>query len=190
MVLRARSETPLQQRRRRQQTGKHGPHRVRRALVAFLTTLAVGALLWFINVLRTDVVTALVLALAVGAVITLLTWVMSEEGPRLTRAHWFASMREESVRPGALDYRMLRLRRDLRDATERNDRTDEIFPVVRDLVAERLRANHGLDLVTDWDEARAVIHPDLAAYLSDPPTGTARRSKRQLARALDRIEEL
>lgn len=190
MVMRARSESPLHQSRRGQQTVDGSQHRVRRALLAFVATLAVGALLWFINVLRTDLLTALVLALAVGAVVTLLTWVMSEESPRLTRAHWFASMREESVRPGALDYRMLRLRRDLRDATERNDRTDEIFPVVRDLAAERLRANHGLDLVDDRDEAHALIHPDLVKYLSDPPTGTAKRSKRQLARALDRIEEL
>lgn len=190
MVLRARSESPMHQGRRGQKTVDGSQHRVRRAAVAFVATLAIGALLWFINVLRTDVVTGLVLALAVGGVVTLLTWVMSEESPHLKRAHWFASMREESVRPAALDYRMLRLRRDLRDATERNDRTDEIFPVVRAIAAERLRANHGLDLVTDWDEARAVIHPDLMKYLSDPPTGTAKRSKRQLTQALDRIEEL
>lgn len=161
-----------------------------RAVVAFVVTMAVGALLWYINVLRTDVVTALVLAFAVGSVVTLLTWVMSEESPRLTRAYWFPAMREESVRPTALDYRLLRLRRDLRDTVERSDRHDEIFPVLRDLAAERLQTNHGIDLGADPKAAEAVMHPDLVKYLSKPPTGTQKRSKRELSRALDRIEEL
>ncbi|WP_109474426.1 hypothetical protein [Ornithinimicrobium cavernae] len=164
--------------------------RLRRALVAFVVTGAVGLLLWYLNVLRFDLVTAVVVALAVGAVVTLLTWVMSEESPRLKPAYWFATVREESVRPAALDYRMLRLRRDLRDATERNDRVDEIFPVVRALAAERLLAHHDIDLATDREAAEAVMHPELTTYLSRPPVGTGRRSKRDIDRALDRIEEL
>lgn len=163
---------------------------IRRAVLAFLGTAVVGALLWYINVLRYDLVTAVVIALAVGCVVTLLSWVMSEESARLKPAYWFASIREESVRPAALDYRMLRLRRDLRDATERSDRTDEIFPVVRALAAERLLARHDVDLDADPVRARELMHPDLTKYLSHPPTGTAKRSKRDLNRALDRIEEL
>jgi hypothetical protein len=159
-------------------------------VVAFVATMAVGALLWYINVLRTDMTTALVLAFAVGAVVTLLTWVMSEESPRLKRAYWFPAMREESVRPTALDYRLLRLRRDLRDTLERSDRHDEIFPVLRSLAADRLQVNHGVDLATDRAAAEAIMHPDLVRYLAHPPTDTRKRSKRQLTRALDRIEEL
>lgn len=164
--------------------------RVRRALGAFLATAAIGTLLWFINVLRFNLAAAVVLAVLVGAVVTLLSWVMSEESARLKPAYWFATTREESVRPAALDYRMLRLRRDLRDATERSDRTDEIFPVIRALAAERLLTDHGIDLDTEPEAAAAVLHPDLLRYLSRPPTGTAKRSKRDIARALDRIEEL
>lgn len=167
-----------------------GRHRVRRAIVAFLSTAAVGALLWFINVLQFDLPTALLVAVLIGVVLTLLTWVMAEESPRLKAAYWFASMREESVRPGALDYRMLRLRRDLRDATERSDRTDEVYPVIRQLTAEKLLAVHDIDLSADPAAAEAVLPPDLAAYLAKPPTGTSRRSKRDIHRALDRIEDM
>ncbi|MCK0111552.1 hypothetical protein MWU75_05295 [Ornithinimicrobium sp. F0845] len=164
--------------------------RFTRAIASFLATAVVGAVLWYINVLRFDLTVAVVIALLVGAVVTLLSWVMSEESVRLKPAYWFASMREESVRPAALDYRMLRLRRDLRDATERSDRTDEIYSVIRSLAAERLMANHGIDLDADPDGAAAMMHADLIKYLSKPPTGTAKRSKRDIARALDRIEEL
>lgn len=165
-------------------------HRSRRAILAFLGTAVVGALLWFVNVLRFDLPTALIIALMIGTVVTLLTWVMAEESPRLKAPYWFATNREESVRPAALDYRMLRLRRDLRDATERSDRTDEIYPVVRSLAAERLLANHDIDLDSAPEAAAQVMGPRLTAYLTHPPTGTGRRSKRDIDRALDRIEEL
>lgn len=164
--------------------------RVRRAVLAFLATAVVGGVLWYINVLRYDLATAIVIALTIGSVVTLLTWVMSEESPRLKAPYWFSPLRQESVRPAPLDYRMLRLRRDLRDATERSDRTDEIFPVIRALAAERLMTRHDLDLDTEPEAARRVMHPDLTTYLSKPPTGTAKRSKRDITRALDRIEEL
>lgn len=163
---------------------------VRRALLAFLGTAVVGVVLWFVNVLDFHLATALVLALVVGSVVTLLSWVMSEDTARLKPAHWFATLRQESVRPAALDYRMLRLRRDLRDALERNDRTDEIYPVVRGLAAERLQARHDIDLDGDPKAAAAVMTPALTSYLSTPPTGTEKRSKRDLAKALDGIEEL
>lgn len=165
-------------------------HRLRRAVLAFVATALIGSILWFVNVLRYDLTSALILAFAVGSVVTLLTWVMAEESPRLKTAYWFATMREESARPGALDYRMLRLRRDLRDATERSDRADEIYPVIRGLAAERLRAHHDVDLDRDPDRAADLMGPVLTAYLNKPPTSTARRSKRDMNRALDRIEEL
>ena len=164
--------------------------RIRRAVLAFLATIAVGALLWYLQVLRYDIPSTLVVTLSVGAVVAILSWVMAEESPRLKAAYWFATNRQEAVRPGALDYRLLRLRRDLREATERTDRSDEIFPVIRALAAERLLAHHDIDLETDPDGAAAVMHPTLTAYLSHPPTSTARRSKRDIDRALDRIEEL
>lgn len=164
--------------------------RPRRTAQAFLATAVVGGILWYIGVFRFDLATSLVLALAVGSVISLLTWVMSEAGPRLSAAYWFASMREEAVRPAALDYRMLRLRRDLRDATERTDREDLIFDTIRAIAAERLAAHHDIDLDTQPEVAAQVMHRDLTHYLSHPPTGTGKRSKRDIDRALDRIEEL
>lgn len=164
--------------------------RIKRAVLAFLATAVVGGILWYINVLRYDLAVAIVLAIAIGTVVTVLTWVMSEESPRLKAAYWFSPLRQESVRPAPLDYRMLRLRRDLRDATERSDRTDEIFPIIRELAVERLRAKHDIDLAADPEAARKIMHPDLTKYLSNPPTGTAKRSKRDINRALDRIEEL
>lgn len=164
--------------------------RPRRAAQAFLATAVIGAILWYIGVFRFDLATSLVLAVAVGSVVALLTWVMSEESPRLSAAHWFASMREEAVRPAALDYRMLRLRRDLRDATERTDREDLIFGTVRAIAAERLAAHHGINLDTEPERAAQVMHRDLTHYLTHPPTGTGKRSKRDIDRALDRIEEL
>lgn len=164
--------------------------RTRRALLAFLWTALAGALLWFLNVLRFDLVTALVFAVTVGSVVTLLTWVMAEAGPQLKAANWFATLREESVRPAALDYRMLRLRRDLRDATERSDRDDEIYPIIRALAAEHLRARHDIDLDSTPAAAAEIMGPQLTAYLDHPPTGPGRRSKRDINRALDRIEEL
>lgn len=165
-------------------------HRARRAALAFLGTAVVGVVLWFVNVLRFDLTTALILALTIGTILSLLTWVMAEESPRLKAPYWFATNREESVRPAALDYRMLRLRRDLRDATERSDRTDEIHAVIRGLAAERLLANHDIDLEVTPDGAAEVMGPRLTAYLTHAPTGTGRRSKRDIDRALDRIEEL
>lgn len=170
--------------------GRRRWDRARRTATAFVLTAIAGLVLWYINVLRVDLTTALVITVVVGAIVTLLTWVMSEESPRLKPAYWFASMRQESTRPSAMDYRIMRLRRDLRDATERSDRTDEIFPLVRALAAERLAAHHDIDLATDPDAGQALMHPDLVKYLSHPPTDTHKRSKREIARALDRIEEL
>lgn len=164
--------------------------RTRRALLSFLWTALAGALLWFLNVLRFDLATALIIAFTVGTVVTLLTWVMAEASPQLKAANWFATLRQESVRPAALDYRMLRLRRDLRDATERSDRVDEIYPIIRALAAEQLQARHDVDLDATPAAAAEIMGAQLTAYLDHPPTGTSRRSKRDISRALDRIEEL
>lgn len=173
-------------------TRARGPrtHRVRQVVVAGLITAGTGAVLAVVGVLRHDLPTTVLLVAVVGVVVSLLTWTLAEHGTRLSAPYWFASTREEAVRPAPLDYRMLRLRRDLRDALERSDREDEIYPVVRQLAAERLRARHDLDLDTQPEEAATVLHEQLTRYLTHPPQGTGKRSKRDLTRALDRIEEL
>lgn len=164
--------------------------RVRQVVLAVVATAGIGAILSAVGVLQEDLATTILVVAVVGAVVTLLTWTFAEHGLRLGTPYWFASTREESVRPATLDYRMLRLRRDLRDALERADREDQIYPVVRQLAAERLRARHQLDLDRQPEEAAVVMHEQLTRYLTRPPKGTEKRSKRDLTRALDRIEEL
>lgn len=163
---------------------------VGRVVSALAGTVLVGSLLWYIGVLRHGYPASLLLALAFGAVICLVVWTAQEHSPRLEAATWFSTRREESTAPSSLDYRMLRLRRDLRDALERDDRADEVFGLVRDLAAERLQARHGVDLTTDPEAAARLMTPGLSAYLARPPEGTRRRSPRDLDRAIYGIEEL
>jgi len=84
----------------------------------------------------------------------------------------------------------VRLRRDLRDAVERDDRSDEIYPVLRGLAAERLRAHHQIDLDTEPERARQVVDADLWRYLTTPPTDTRKRSRTSLQTAIEGIENL
>jgi hypothetical protein len=163
---------------------------VGRVVAAVVGSAVVGSLLWYVGVLPHGYPASLMLSLGFGLVVFLVVWTAQEHGPHLEAAAWFTSRREEAAPPTSLDYRMLRLRRDLRDALERNDRTDDIYALVRELAAERLSAHHDLDLSTQPEEAVRVLTADLTAYLNRPPRGTERRSRRQLERAIDGIEEL
>ena len=132
--------------------------------------------------------TALTTLAALAA--ALVPWALSRTSRYAERAYWASTPRQESVPPAALDYRLVRLRRDLRDALERDDRADEIHPLLRELTRERLEALHGIDLDTDPEAARAVMDPHLWRYLTHPPTDERRRSKSALHTAIEGVEKL
>ena len=150
----------------------------------------IGLLLWYVNSLRHGVVLSAGVVASVTAVVALLVWTTGEHGQRLQAASWFPSRREEATPPSSLDYRLLRLRRDLRDTTERNDREDCIYPQIVELTQERLQSGHGIDLHAEPDRAGEVLHPELVKYLTHPPHGTGKRSRRELHTVIQRIEEL
>lgn len=75
----------------------------------------------------------------------------------------------------------MRLRRDVRDTAERNDRPDTIAPLLFELATARLQARHGFNVHdADTEAARRLLPPDLHSYLLAAGSGTARRSKREL----------
>lgn len=153
-------------------------------------TLLMGAVLFYVGSLRYSIPEA-VLAVLLGAlVLALVPWAISGTGSQAQRAFWVSTPRTEAAPPSALDYRLVRLRRDLRDAVERDDRSDEIYPVLRDLAAERLLSTHGIDLDTEPERAREVTDPHLWHYLTHPPTDTRKRSRSSLHAAIEGIEKL
>lgn len=163
---------------------------VARVLGALVVSAGLGGVLWYVGVLPHDLAPSLALSLGFGLVVFLVVWTAQEHGPHLEVALWHRPRHQEHEPVAALDYRMLRLRRDLRAALERNDRPDEIYPLVVELTAERLAARHEIDLRTQPERAREVLPAGLTAYLTRPPKGTERRSRRQLERAIQGIEDL
>lgn len=165
------------------------PHRRLRGLLPTLAlALVVGALLWYVGSLPHSV-PEVVLVVALGAAVLTLSQRMLT-GLHVERAHWVSAPRQDSVPPSALDGRLVRLRRDLRDALSREDRADEIHPLLRELTAERLRARHDIDLDAEPERARAALDPRLWTYLSRPPTDPRRRSRGTLEHAIEGIEKL
>jgi hypothetical protein len=167
------------------------PRDLRRLLVPGLVLAALaGGVLWFVGSLPHSLPQVVLVVLLAGAVGVLLVWALGHTGRHLEPAYWASTPRQESVPPTAMDYRLVRLRRDLRDALDRDDRPDLVYPVLRELTQERLRAHHDLDLDTQPEQARAVLDPQLVRYLSTPPTDTRRRSKALLHSAIEGIEKL
>lgn len=166
------------------------PHLRRSALLAIAATLVVGSTLYYIGSLPytlPQVVLAVVLG---GTVATLTGWSLARTSEEVEQAYWVSTPRQEAVPPAALDYRLVRLRRDLRDALERDDRSDHIYPVIRELTAERLRARHDIDLDAQPDRAQQVLDPQLWRYLASPPTDTRKRSRSALTTAIEGVERL
>ena len=155
-----------------------------------LTALGVGALLYYIGSLPHSLPEAALVVLLGTAVLGLIHRVLTRTGRDVEPAYWVSTPHAESTAPAAMDYRLLRLRRDLRDALEREDRPDRIYPVIRKLATERLQAQHGLDLDAEPEEARAVLMPGLARYLDSPPTQNRRRSRSALHHAIEGIEKI
>lgn len=152
--------------------------------------LLLGALLFYVGSLRYSLPEAVAAVLLGALVIALVPWAVTATGHDAERAFWVSTPREEAAPPASLDYRLVRLRRDLRDAVERDDRTDEIYGLLRDLASERLRAHHQIDLDADPEGARAVVDPHLWRYLTTPPTDTRKRSRTALQTAIEGIEKL
>lgn len=155
-----------------------------------LLTGLIGFLLWYVNSLRHDPPATVLLVVAGGVIVTLIVWIFGEASEQVRPAHWHSDNRQESAAPPPLDHRLVRLRRDLRDTLERNDRRDAIHSLLVELAADRLRAQHGIDLATDPESAREVLPADLYGYLTTAPAGTARGSRRQLHTVIDQIEAL
>lgn len=155
-----------------------------------IACLAIGAGLYYIGSLRHSVLEAALVVLLATMVIVLLPWALTRTSRYAERAYWVSTPRQESTPPAALDYRLVRLRRDLRDALERDDRGDVIQPLLREITAERLLAHHDIDLDAQPERARATLDPHLWTYLTTPPTGTRRRSRTLLHTAIEGIEKL
>lgn len=155
-----------------------------------LTALGVGALLYYIGALPHTVPETVLMVLLATAVLALIHRLLTRDGREVEPAYWVSTPHAESTPPAAMDYRLLRLRRDLRDALEREDRPDHIYPVLRELTAERLRARHDIDLDDQPELARQVLSPGLLKYLDTPPTDTRRRSRSSLHHAIEGIEKL
>lgn len=155
-----------------------------------VVVLLLGGLLWFIGSLRYGPVEATLVVLLAALVVALAVPLLTTAGQHVDRAWWVSTPRVESAPPAALDYRLLLLRRNLRDAVERDDRPDTIYPVLRELTAERLRSNHDVDLDTEPERAQQLLDPQLWRYLTRPPTGTEKRSRSALHTAIEGIEKL
>lgn len=167
------------------------PRSLRRSLVpGLLISLGLGAGLWFIGSLPHTLPVAALVVLLGAAVAILVWWTLGRLGEDVEQPYWVSTPRQEAVPPDVMDYRLMRLRRDLRDALDRDDRPDEIYPVIRELAAERLRSLHDIDLDTQPEEAHAAMDDQLWRYLSTPPTDTRKRSKSTLHTAIEGVEKL
>lgn len=160
------------------------------SLTLALVVVLVGGLLFYVGSLQHSLPEIVALVLVAAVATPLLARALARSGRHAERAYWASTPRQESVPPSAMDYRLLRIRRDLRDALERDDRDDPIYPLLRELTAERLRTGHGIDLDTQPEAARQVVDPLLWRYLTTPPTDTRRRSRSALHTAIEGIEKL
>ncbi len=167
--------------------GRRWPARI---ALSVITCAALGALAWYVGSLGHHPALNVLVILACGAVAFPLTWTIADHGQHATIATWYATRQEESAPPVSLDYRLLWLRRDLRDTVERADRPDTIHPLLVELVRERLRTKHGIDLDTQPAAARELLPPNLVRYLDQPATANRRQDRRRLEDIVHRIEEL
>lgn len=159
------------------------------ATVVVLATLG-GVLLWFVGSLPREPWLAATVVLGVVGSGSLLWWSRSDMPTPAETASWYAVRRDDASVPPALDYRLIRLRRDLRDALERSDREDLVHPLISSLARDRLLERHGIDLHTDPARASQHLSPALATYLANPPRTTAKANFAQMSNALTGIEEL
>lgn len=161
-----------------------------RIATVIILAAAGGGLLWFVGSLPRDPILAGAVIVIVAGSLSLLWWSRSDMPPPAETASWYAVRRDHASLPPALDYRLIRLRRDLRDALERSDREDVVHPLISSLARDRLLERHGIDLHTDPAGARQHLSAALVAYLAHPPKSTAKANFTQISNALSGIEEL
>lgn len=165
--------------------------RIRAAYLPFgVVALGVGALLYYIGSLPHTLPEAVLVVLLGTVGLALIHRALRAATREVEPAYWVSTPHAESAPPAAMDYRLLRLRRDLRDALERDDRPDHVYAVLRELTAERLRARHDIDLDDQPELARQALSPGLVRYLDAPPSDTRRRSRSALHHAIEGIEKL
>src|SRR5690606_37275837 len=82
---------------------------------ALILVPAAGGLLWYVGSLPHSLPETLLVILLGGAAVTLTLISVARVGEGVERAYWVSTPRADAVPPAALDYRLLRLRRDLRD---------------------------------------------------------------------------
>ncbi|MGB3686847.1 MAG: hypothetical protein WA991_13585 [Ornithinimicrobium sp.] len=164
---------------------------IARGMTALLTVAATGALLWFAGTLPSSVAAAAAAVAVIVGCCILLWWTRKDLPAPIDTASWYVVRRDEAVVPPAMDYRLVRLRRDVRDAlTKSHDRPDRIHPQVMHLSEHLLRERHGIELETEPERATAVMDDALSAYLSSPPTMNHRTAVRELDRVLRGVEQL
>lgn len=161
-----------------------------RAAVGALCIGLGGALLWFAGAIPRDPIVAAAVAVLVGGAIAALWWCVIDLPRPADAASWYAVRRDEASVPPSLDYRLVRLRRDLRDALERNDRPDKIHPLIRELTRARLMQRHSVDVDAQPQEAAALMSASLRTYLASVPRTNEKRSLKKLSDALTGIEDL
>ena len=104
------------------------------------------------------------------------------------RHDWTGSYVRSPRRLGA-DYRVNYLRRRVEESCDRGAHSDTVAPVLRKVVAERLRESRGIDLDTEPRRARQVLGDRAVDYLrGEAPKG--RTDPAMLEDLIGRIEEL
>lgn len=149
-----------------------------------------GALMWFVGSLPRDPVVAATVMLVLGLTMGLLWWSNADVPRPAEGAAWYVVRRDEANVPPTLDYRLVRLRRDLRDAAEHSDREDHVHALITHLTRDRLLQRHSIDMDTDPDGAQAHLPPPLRTYLAQAPSNTHKANIKKISDALTGIEEL
>ncbi len=105
---------------------------------------------------------------------------------RVTPISWSAP--RPAVRPRyGLDPRFSRLSQALRENREPDALAAQLHTTLVRVIDDRLASHHGLDRGAQPEQARALLGPELSAYVSTPYPRTSRRHLNDL---LSRIEAL
>ncbi len=164
---------------------------IARGATALFAVALTGALLWLAGTLPSSRAAAgVAVAVVVGCCIVL-WWTRKDLLSPVDAASWYVARRDEAVAPPAMDYRLVRLRRDVRDAVTTSDgRPDRIHPQLVHLSEQLLRERHGIDLETEPERAAALLTEALSTYLSTPPATNHHTTVRELDRAVLGVEQL
>jgi hypothetical protein len=116
-------------------------------------------------------------------------WLVSDLLPAVPYVSWRVTGTYVPRQPGP-DMRLVRMSERLASNVHRDTVAVDVHHILTAVVDERLRTRHGVDRSADPASAASLLGPDLTAYLDADPHGSRFRSNRQLAKLLNRIEEL